>query len=117
MVYSTYLPENTTTQEYGLSSYIRGAWAKFAKNPMDGPGWNPIGTGVGGPVLVGAYDIELGGVYAAVNGSALEGAWDLGVLGNSGNSMGSGVTVIDQYEVDYRCGLYTPLYAAAAGLT
>ncbi len=84
---------------------------------MGGPGWNAVGTGMAGPVLVGAYDIEVGGVYRAVNGSTLAGAWDLGVLGDNGNSMGGGVTVVDQYEVDYRCGLYTPLYAAAAGLT
>ena len=117
LVYSTYLPENVTTQEYALSSFMRGAWARFAKDPMGGPGWNQVGSGMPGPVLSGAYDIELGGIYTAPNGSVLAGAWDLGLLGNSGNSMGSGVTVIDQYEVDYRCGLFTPLYDAAAGLT
>lgn len=117
LVYSTYLAPNATTQEYALSSFMRGAWARFAKNPKGGPGWNAVGTGAAGPVLFGAYDIDVGGDYDAVNGSVLTGAWDLGVLGNSGDSMGSGVTVIDQYEVDYRCGLYTPLYDAAAGLT
>lgn len=38
MVYTTFLPENTTTQEYALSTAMRGVWARFAKNPIGGPG-------------------------------------------------------------------------------
>ncbi len=50
--------------------------------------------------------------YLDASGEPTTGAWDLGVLGNNGNSLSSGVTVIDQYGVDYRCGLFAPLYAA-----
>ena len=96
---------------------MRGAWARFAKDPAGGPGWNQVGSGMGGPLLIGANGVGVGGVYASPSGTVLAGAWDLGLLGNKGDAMGSGVTVIDQYEVDYRCGLFTPLYNAAAGLT
>lgn len=113
IVYSAYLPENTTTQEYALSNAMRGAWATFAKNPSGGPGWNPVGTGDAGAVLVGASDIELGGIYMGPNGAIVSGAWDLGLWGNRYEAMGSGMTVIDQYEVDYRCPLLAPLLAGA----
>ncbi|KAK1055449.1 hypothetical protein LTR74_015679 [Friedmanniomyces endolithicus] len=117
MVFSTYeyRSANTTTQEYALSNAMRGAWARFAKNPMGGPGWNQVGTGSAGAVLVGATTIEVGGVLQSANASVERGAWDLGVWGNSGNAFSSGITVIDEYEVDYRCGLYEGLYAAYAG--
>jgi len=107
-----YTPANTTTQEYALSQSMMGAWAKFAKNPAGGPGWNQVGTGGAGAVLVGAADIELGGVYMSANASVISGAWDLGLWGNRYEAMGSGITVIDQYEVDYRCGLYEAVYDA-----
>lgn len=113
IVYSTYLPYNTTTQEYALSNAMRDAWATFAKNPLGGPGWNPIGTGAAGAVLVGANTIELGGIYMGSNGAITNGAWDLGLWGNRYEAMGSGVSVIDQYEVDYRCPLLAPLLEAA----
>lgn len=111
IVYSTYSynPENTTTQEYALSNAMRSAWATFAKNPSGGPGWNPVGTGGAGPVLVGANDIELGGIYMDASGAIVNGAWDLGLWGNRYEAMGSGITVIDQYEVDFRCGLWSQL--------
>ena len=115
IVFSTYLPENATTQEGALSTSMRGAWARFAKNPMGGPGWNPVGTGAPGPVLVGASDIQVGGVYMDASGNVVSGAWDLGLWGNRGDAMSSGVTVVDQLELDYRCGLFTPIYQAAAG--
>jgi hypothetical protein len=60
---------------------MRGAWARFAKNPVAGPGWNPIGT------------------FART---------DLGLLGTNGSS---GVTVIKESDVDGRCGIFTPLYS------
>ena len=114
IVYSTYPPENVTTQEYALSSAMRGAWARFAKNPMGGPGWNPVGTGAAGPVLVGATDVEGGGLYMDATGSLVSGAWNLGLWGNRYDVMGSGITVIDQEEVDYRCSLFSPIYEAEA---
>jgi acetylcholinesterase len=110
IVFSTFTPINTTTQEYALSSSMRGIWAKFAKNPMGGPGWNGVGTGAAGPVLTGAIDVVEGGLYMDASGDVLTGAWDLGLFGNRYDAMGSGVTVIDQFDVDYRCGLFTALY-------
>ena len=80
-MFGTYSPINATAQEYALSQYMRGAWAQFARNPILGPGWNPLGT---------------------FNGT------DLGVLGTNGSA---GVTVIPQIEVDSRCGLLEPLYS------
>jgi carboxylesterase type B len=112
IVYGTYSPVNVTTQENALSTSMQSAWARFAKNPKGGPGWNAVGTGSPGIVLSGASDLLLGGVYADTNGSALSGAWDLGVWGNRLGAMGGGITVIDQYEVDYRCGLFVPVYEA-----
>lgn len=118
LVFGTYYTNgNSTTQEYALSNTMMGAWARFAKNPMGGPGWNQVGTGTASDVLVGAYIEEAGGQYMAPNGSILTGAWDLGVLGQRGDVMGGGVTVIEQYEVDYRCGLWLPIYAAIQALS
>ena len=115
MVFSTYSyrSDNTTTQEYALSESMRGAWARFAKNPLGGPGWNGIGTGAPGQVLTGDTEMVLDGVLEDASGTAQKGSWDLGLWGNRGEmAMGSGITVIDQYEVDYRCGLYDSIYAS-----
>lgn len=114
LVFRTYPEANTTTQEFALSQFMQGAWAKFANNPQGGPGWNAIGTGAAGPVLSGASDIELGGIYQSPAGRTVPGSWDLGLLGNNAYSMGSGVTVIPQSLVDYRCGLYTAFYDAVS---
>ncbi|KAK5691864.1 hypothetical protein LTR97_011035 [Elasticomyces elasticus] len=118
IVFSTYEYNNanTTTQEYALSNAMRGAWARFAKNPMGGPGWNQVGTGSAGAVLVGANEIEVGGVLQNANATIVSGAFDLGVWGNVGNGFSSGISVIDEYEVDYRCGLFEELYAAFAAI-
>jgi len=118
LVFGTYQynPANTTTQEYALSQSMMTAWAKFAKNPAGGPGWNAVRTGGAGPVLVGASDVELGGVYMSANASVVGGAFDLGVWGNRGEAMSAGITVIDQYEVDYRCGLFEAFYEAVNGV-
>lgn len=110
IVFSTYPKVNTTTQEYALSESMRGVWAKFAKNPAGGPGWSGVGTGAAGPVLVGATGVEVGGVYMDASGGVVPGAWDLGLFGSRYDAMGSGVTVIDQYEVDYRCGFWSSFY-------
>ncbi|KAK4966204.1 hypothetical protein LTR42_011365 [Elasticomyces elasticus] len=118
IVFSTYEYNgaNTTTQEYALSNAMRGAWARFAKNPMGGPGWNQVGTGNAGAVLVGANEIEVGGVLQNANASIVSGAFDLGVWGNVGTGFSSGITVIDEYDVDYRCALFEELYAAFAAI-
>lgn len=85
LVFSTYPSIGTTAQEFALSEYMRGAWASFARNPVLGPGWNPLGT--------------FGGL-------------DLGVLGTNGSS---GVTVIKQSEVDSRCTILEPIYPFLSG--
>lgn len=91
LVFGTYPSANTTTQEYALSNAMMSAWARFAKNPVGGPGWNAVGTGSAGAVLVGAS--ELGGMYMDASGNIVNGAWDLGLWGNRYDSMGSGITV------------------------
>lgn len=116
-MFGTYIQKgfNTTTQENALSNSMMGAWARFAKNPMGGPGWNQVRTGGAGQVLVGASDMQTGGLLMSANGSAVAGAWDLGVWGNRGETMGGGVTVIDQSEVDYRCGVFEVVYTGLSG--
>lgn len=94
---------------------MRGAWARFAKNPLGGPGWNAVGTGRAGAVLVGASQLEIGGVLQGADESTVSGAWDLGVWGNRGDAFSSGITVIDEYEVDYRCGVFQDLYTLVSG--
>ena len=116
IVFGTYPAENATTQEVALSHAMQGAWARFAKNPAGGPGWNQVGTGAAGQVLVGATETMLGGIYADANGDPVEGAFNLGLFGNTAAAMGAGVTVIDQNEVDYRCGFWVPVYEAVAKL-
>jgi carboxylesterase type B len=95
LVYKTYTLDNATIQENALSAYMQEAWAKFAKDPAGGPGWNAVGTG----------NQYLGG----------ESDEDLGVLGNVNDTDGSGVTVVKQSEVDGRCNLYADIYASING--
>jgi hypothetical protein len=85
LVFSTYPQVGATAQEFALSNYMRGAWAQFARNPTEGPGWNNLGT--------------FGGT-------------DLGLLGTNGSS---GVTVIKQIEVDERCPILEPIYPFLSG--
>ena len=115
IVFGTYPTENTTTQEYALSKSMQGAWARFARNPASGPGWNQKGSGAPGIVLVGAVDSTAGGNYMDGSGNVVSGAWDLGLFGNRYDSLGSGVTVVDEYELDYRCPLFDPIYSGGAG--
>ncbi|KAI6810773.1 alpha/beta-hydrolase [Hortaea werneckii] len=115
LVFGTRQEVGTTTQEYALSNSMMNAWANFAKNPMRGPGWNPVSTGTASQVLVGASSMQTGGQYLSSNGSVLSGTWDLGLWGNRGDVMSGGVTVIDQLEVDYRCQLFEPIYEMIAG--
>lgn len=81
MVFSTYNLTTATAQQYALSDYMRGAWARFAKAPIMGPGWGMVGTFHG---------------------------TDLGMLGPEGSS---GVTVVSPDQVDARCSLYKDLYS------
>ena len=69
-----------TAQQEALSKYMRGAWADFARNPKNGPGWNRLGT---------------------YNGTAL------GVLGWMGSG---GVTVANISLADSRCAVFEPIY-------
>lgn len=84
---------------------MQAAWARFAKNPRAGPGWNALGTGDGGV-------LERGG---EVGGGTEQ--WNLGVLGDVGGAGagGSGVSVVAQGGVDYRCGLFRGLYEDVVG--
>ncbi|KAB2110991.1 hypothetical protein AG0111_0g796 [Alternaria gaisen] len=115
LVFRTYERANTTTQEYALAQFMQSTWARFAKNPYAGPGWNAIGTGAEGNVLVGAYDLVMGGLYQDQNATVIEGDWSLGVLGDVGNVRGSGVTVLPQSGLDYRCSLFRPIFEAIVG--
>jgi hypothetical protein len=93
---------------------MQSAWAKFAKNPLAGPGWNGVGTGTAGSVLSGAYDEVIGGIYQNGKEGVVNGTWNVGVLGDVGNVKGSGVTVVPQGGLDYRCGLFAQIYEASA---
>lgn len=114
IVFSTYPRTNVTTQEYALSGAMRSTWATFAKNPLGGPGWNSVGSGMAGDVLFGANAEIEGGILMTENGTIPAGAVDLAVFGNRGDVAGSGVTVIDSNEVDFRCGIYASTYEANA---
>jgi carboxylesterase 2 len=81
-VFGTYPTINETTQEVKLSQYIQRAWANFAKNPSNGPGWPRLGTNLG---------VELG---------------DLG-----GDCI-DGEKTIQRSTVDAICAVYAPVIAA-----
>ncbi|KAJ8119073.1 hypothetical protein OPT61_g59 [Boeremia exigua] len=87
LVFGTYPKPNTTTQEFALAAFMKGAWARFAKNPSAGPGWNPVGTGQAGSVLSGAYEQVADGIYYGGSGNTTTGSWNLGVLGDIGRSV------------------------------
>ncbi len=99
-MFGTDATPNTTTQEFALASFIRGAWARFAKNPSAGPGWSPVGTGQAGAVLSGAYDQVVDGIYYGASGNVTTGSWNLGVLGDVGGVRTGGVTVLPQSQFD-----------------
>ena len=115
-MFGTYNKPNTTTQESALSSFMQGTWARFAKNPSAGPGWNPVGTGRAGSVLSGAYDQVADGLYYGSSGNVTTGEWNLGVLGDVGRVKSGGVTVLPQSQLDYRCSLYKPIYKSVVGI-
>ncbi|KAF2852057.1 alpha/beta-hydrolase [Plenodomus tracheiphilus IPT5] len=63
IVFRTYDPANSTTQEYALAQFMQSTWSRFAKNPRAGPGWNAVGSGKSGLVLQGGGELGVGGVY------------------------------------------------------
>ena len=86
LVFGTYPTTGETAQEVALSKYMQTAWANFAKDPSGkGPGWPSYGSSKG------------------VNAVGLA---DLGADGSVGSVM------IPEYDVDFRCPLYTAIYAA-----
>ncbi|KAF2713847.1 alpha/beta-hydrolase [Pleomassaria siparia CBS 279.74] len=91
IVFGTYPLANATAQEAALSNYMRETWARFAKYPVAGPGWNAVGTG--SDFFGGAGDL------------------DIGLVGSEGSA---GVEVIRQAEVDSRCSLWVPILTAGS---
>jgi hypothetical protein len=87
IVFGTYPKVNVTAQQFALHNYMRAAWARFAKDPIAGPGWNAVGTGADYDGGLANYDL------------------DLGVLGSED---GGGVKIVRQREVDVRCELWRP---------
>ncbi|KAF2671560.1 cholinesterase [Microthyrium microscopicum] len=91
LVFNTFPLNTSTTQEIELGSYMRHAWASFAKDPLGGPGWK-----------------EVAARSASTNASIL----DLGDLGADGSG---GLVAIDPQVVDYRCGIFKPTIACNGG--
>jgi hypothetical protein len=75
MVFGSYSRDGDTAQEVALSQFVQSAWAGFATNPVNGPGWNQVGT----------FDGD-----------------DFGLLGTEGSS---GVTVLPRSQVLEFCPL------------
>jgi hypothetical protein len=75
MVFGTFSRTGDTAQEVALSQYVQSAWAGFATNPVNGPGWNQVG---------------------------MFGGDDFGLLGTDGSS---GVTILPRSEVLDLCSL------------
>ena len=47
LIFGTIPPVGDTDQEIALSAYMQTAWATFAKNPTQGPGWPKLGSNNG----------------------------------------------------------------------
>jgi carboxylesterase type B len=63
IVFRTFPNVDTTTQEYALTQYMQNVWARFAKNPQGGPGWDAVDVGIATDILVGPNGTEVGGLY------------------------------------------------------
>jgi carboxylesterase type B len=86
LVFGNYPSAGATAQEVALSKYMQTAWANFAKDPAgEGPGWPSYGSSKG-VNAVGLADLGADGSVASV--------------------------MIPEYDVDFRCPLYTEIYAA-----
>ncbi|KAF2450311.1 carboxylesterase [Karstenula rhodostoma CBS 690.94] len=57
-VFSTYPVANSTAAQRELSGFMRGAWAKFAKDPAAGPGWKAIDVNKKGAADVAVFTAE-----------------------------------------------------------
>lgn len=95
---------------------MQSAWAKFAKNPYAGPGWNAVGTGTAGTILSGTKDRVSGGLLLDRNMTIQTGDWNLAVFGDVGDVRGSGITVLPQSEFDARCSLFRSMFEDVMGL-
>jgi len=86
-VWGTYPTTNefgsVTPTQIALSSYMQGAWAGFAKNPSNGPGWPRLGSALG---------------------------VELGALGS--DEAPSGEKTVPLLQADYACALYDPILIA-----
>ena len=87
-VWGTYPTTNqfgsVTPTQRALSSYMQGAWAGFAKDPSNGPGWPRLGS---------AFGVELG------------------ILG--GDEAPSGEKTVPLARADLACAVYDPILIAA----
>ena len=92
-VFGTFPTANATAQQSAISNTMMKIWGDFAKDPTTGVPWP-------------AYS-------AAGNGTA-NSSFAVGQLGNVGNTMGSGVTVVDARTLDTRCSIYSALYTDVA---
>ena len=90
---------------------MQSIWGSFIRNPQAGPGWPAYGTGAAASVPIGTGQIVSGGQYTNGNGTVLSGNYSVAVLGNRGNTVGSGVTIVDVSEIDRNCALYASLYS------
>lgn len=73
-----------TPTQIALSKYMQGAWAGFAKDPSNGPGWPRLGSALG---------IEMG------------------ILG--GKDVPAGEKTVALARTDLACALYDPILIAA----
>lgn len=73
-----------TPQLYTFANYLRGVVGRFVRNPAGGPGWPAVGSR-----------------YAP---------FDLAVLGDVGDEMAAGATVVNASVVDERCKIFEEIY-------
>lgn len=94
---------------------MQSAWTRFAEDPNDGPGWNAVSTYQSGNVLLGTNTTEPGSLLLSLSSTVLLGSLDLGSFGNRGDIPSRGVTLIEQAEIDYRCGMFDEIIDKIAG--
>jgi acetylcholinesterase len=80
-----------TPEQYTLAEFMRGAVARFVKNPAGGPGWPAVGSS-----------------FAPS---------DVAVLGDVGDVVTGGATPTNASVLDEICALYAPLYPLLEFLT
>ncbi|KAL5384915.1 hypothetical protein DPSP01_005022 [Paraphaeosphaeria sporulosa] len=82
-VFSTYPLVNSTAAQRELSSFMRGTWARFAKDPAAGPGWRAIDVKKKAAANVAVFTAE----------------------------QPKRVNMVAQSEVDSRCAFWTKILA------